>query len=363
MTRCKPTTTTEIEKAASRWIARRDAGFTATEAAGFERWLAEDTQHAEALARHEQAWTLFDGSVAGGKGPFLARELGHRSVRRRRRLFARTLGALSVLLVAGAIWNARSPADPPLPLTATAVVVLPEKRTLPDGSIIELKVGAEIDVNYSSTLRRVSLRKGEAHFQVSKDPRRDFVVVVDSVEVRAVGTAFSVQFETDDVEIMVTEGRVAVRKPMPVGVAETGIVAGAVDTEPAPARNTAALLPQFVDAGERIVVPATGRPEVVTAEVVAVTPDELTERLAWRSARIEFTGTPLSEAIAFMNLHAVGTGALPLSIDPTEVGLVNLQVEGYFRATNTEVFLRLIEQTLDIQAHRESDRISLRRKR
>ena len=352
-----------IEKTASRWIARRDAGFRPHEAAEFEQWLAQDIRHAEALARHEQAWTIFDGSVTVGKGPFLARELGYRSVRRRRRRLTSTLAAVAGLFVAASIWNARSPAEPSMPFTATAVVVLPEKRTLPDGTIIELKGGAEIDVDYGPTLRRVSLRKGEAHFQVSKDPQRDFVVVVGVVEVRAVGTAFSVQFETGDVEILVTEGRVAVGKPAAVPVVEAGLAAATSTIERQPTEIAGAHMPQFVDAGERIVVPTTGRPEAATVEVVTVSPGELTERLAWRIARIEFTGTPLSEAIALMNQHAAGSGALQLSIDPTEAGLLKLQVEGYFRATNTEAFLRLIEQTLDIEAHRESDRISLRRKR
>jgi transmembrane sensor len=42
-------------------------------------------------------------------------------------------------------------------------------------------------------LRQVKLDRGEAWFQVAKDPQRPFVVESGPVRVRAVGTAFSVR--------------------------------------------------------------------------------------------------------------------------------------------------------------------------
>jgi transmembrane sensor len=56
----------------------------------------------------------------------------------------------------------------------------------------------------------VVLERGEAHFQVAKNPARPFVVVARGVEIRAVGTAFSVGLESTRVEVLVTEGQVAV---------------------------------------------------------------------------------------------------------------------------------------------------------
>ena len=349
----------DIDEVASRWIARRDAGFAAGDAAEFAAWRARDPRHDEALARHEEAWRVFDRSVAGGKAEAMARELGIRSQRRRRRRMAGSLAAVASLLVAGWLWQ-DGPFQPALrERTPTAVVVVPDKHTLSDGTVIELKGNAKLEVDYTADSRRVTLRDGEAHFQVTKDFKRPFIVAAGGVEVRAVGTAFAVQFETGKVEVLVTEGRVAVERPETPPAAVAGSGASPQPDVQAAAAGTST----FVDAGKRVVVPTADPTAGVDATVMAVTPGELAERLAWRGARIEFTGTPLAEAVALMNLHAAGAGTLPLAIDPAETGLARLEVSGYFRATNTEAFIRLIEQTLHIRAERDIDRITLRRKR
>lgn len=352
----------EIEDIASRWIARRDAGLGAADAAEYERWRSADPRHADAIARHEQAWTMVDHTIAAGGAMGMARELSQRYTRRRRRRLTRAMAAGSALLLAGFFWLA--PWTSPLPPTAktTAVVVLPEKQVLPDGTAIELKGGAEIIVDYGEAYRRVSLRKGEAHFQVMKDARRPFIVKVGAVEVRAVGTAFSVQLEKEEVEVLVTEGRVAVDRP-PTPLAMTGQShTEQVSGQPEVMQSVATRAPTYVDAGERYVIPVSTAMEASVRDAVAITRSELAERLAWRSARLEFTGTPLAEAVALMNLHAAGSGGPTLLIDPTETGLARLEVSGYFRASNIEIFLSLIEQTLGVATERSETTITLRRK-
>src|SRR4051812_2194247 len=108
--------------------------------------------------------------------------------RRQRRAFA---GALAAGVPAVGLWcfNAARPGALPITPAPSAVVSLPVRQVLPDGTIVELKDGAEISIAYSPQTRRVALRRGEAHFEVTHDTARPFIVAVDSVEVRAVGTA------------------------------------------------------------------------------------------------------------------------------------------------------------------------------
>jgi transmembrane sensor len=84
-----------------------------------------------------------------------------------------------------------------------------ESHALPDGSLVELKEGSRIAVDFSAEQRQVRL-VGEAHFQVARDAARPFVVNAQGVMVRAVGTAFSVRVDSDEVQVLVTHGSVHV---------------------------------------------------------------------------------------------------------------------------------------------------------
>lgn len=133
-------------------------------------------------------------------------EVSRQLHRRRRRRLAAVSGLLSLVLMAGAVWQIRQrapladtaghppPAFSPEAAEATgiAAVASPERQILPDGSVIELIQGARVSIDFSGPLRRVVLEQGKAHFQVAKDPQRPFVVAAASVHVRAIGTAFVV---------------------------------------------------------------------------------------------------------------------------------------------------------------------------
>ena len=248
----------------------------------------------------------------------------HVETRRRRRVRRRIAGVAGIacLGLVGAWLFPRAPATlaiPPIAALST-VVVAPETRTLADGSIVELRPGAEIWVEYGPSSRRVVLRAGEVHFQVTKDAARPFVVVASGVEVRAVGTAFSVDLGKRAVDVLVTEGRVAVTSP-PATVEATPAVA-------------------MVDAGQGTTVPL----EVAGAAAVRSVPSgERRERLNWRVPLLEFSSTPLAEAIPMFNRH----GRRRLVLDPT---LGRLQLSGTLRADDTDSLFILLRNEFGIIA-------------
>lgn len=248
----------------------------------------------------------------------------HVEARRRRRVRRRIAGvaAIACLGLVGA-WlfpqAAATLAVPPIAAVST-VVVAPETRTLADGSIVELRPGAEIRVEYGPSSRRVVLLAGEVHFQVTKDAARPFVVVASGVEVRAVGTAFSVDLGKRAVDVLVTEGRVAVTSPP-----------AAVEAAPAVA---------MVDAGQGTTVSL----EVAGAAAVRSVPfGERRERLNWRVPLLEFSGTPLAEAIPMFNRH----GRRHLVLDPA---LGRLQLSGTLRADDTDSLFILLRNEFGIIA-------------
>jgi transmembrane sensor len=253
-------------------------------------------------------------------------------VRRRRQRRLALAGAVVVCLLLAAVWIPRDARSPEATLARTSVAVsVPARQTLADGTLVELRDGAEISVAFSADVRRVALIRGEAHFQVIKDPARPFIVTVDSVAVRAVGTAFSVQRRQSDVEVLVTHGRVAVDRVSGSGASAT----------PSAPQTIATL-----DAGNRTLVEVSPVAAAPVVEVMA--PVEMDRRLAWRTPRLEFSSTPLAEAIPMINEHS----AVKLSLDDPALG--SLRISGLLRADNVESLFRLLEVEHGIRVEQKS---------
>jgi transmembrane sensor len=221
---------------------------------------------------------------------------------------------------------------------------------LPDGSNVELNASSEVEVSFTTAQRRVRLVRGEAHFVVAKDRNRPFVVDAGTLAVRAVGTAFNVRLGVQDIEVLVTEGRVAVADSRQMRAAETVPVA-----EPAQREAGTELV-----ANHRLVVPvlqrsAIGVPEVVP-RIERVTTDALRESLAWQGPRLVFADTPLADAIEQFNRRN------PVQLELADSELGTLPIGGSFRAENVDAFVRVLTTGGELVAERPSpNRVLLRR--
>ncbi len=291
---------------------------------------------------HGVDWAV-EANVAGE----VMAETGARLRRRRRRRWAAGGALVAVALLAGAYYSAQRPAAPLGRPSVSAIVDLPERKVLPDGSVVDLKDGARLAIAFEPLVRRVDLLSGEAHFQVAKNKDRPFIVVIGSVEVRAVGTAFSVQRGEGSVEVLVTEGRVTLdkRNVLPGGAG------GAPEKAAAP--TTIATL----DAGHRATVGmANAREEMPALAIESVSAPEVSERLSWRIPRLEFTQTPLVEVIEMINKH----GRARLSLGDRSLG--GFRISGVLRADHIDTLLRLLDAEDGIKAeHRPDGEIVLSR--
>ncbi len=342
--------TSAIRTAASAWFARRDAGLSPSEAHDFERWLSIDPRHAVAFAELDSAWNTFGKPVRTGAGDDLVAELAHRAAHRRRRRLGAVAAGLAVLIAAGVFWRTPPRGATAESLPATAVMLAPARRVLPDGSIVLLKDGARITESFTAGVRRIGLVQGEAMFEVAKDRTRPFIVSAAGVEVRAVGTAFAVDLRRSSVEVLITEGTVAVDQ---VGSPSSAPVPTAAATSP-----TAPLPPAaVVEAGHRVVVAIT--PSAPAPTVTPMAAAEIGERLAWRHRRVEFSGTSLAEAVAVLNREAASPSAVRLVID--EASLRSMRVSGIFQTDNTEAFVLLLEAGFGVTTERVGSEIRLRR--
>lgn len=84
---------------------------------------------------------------------------------------------------------------------------------LSDGTQVWLNADSELEFPsaFSDQERRVRVR-GEAYFEVAKDPSKPFKVEVNGMEVEALGTAFNINthMNPDKVKTILTEGRIRV---------------------------------------------------------------------------------------------------------------------------------------------------------
>lgn len=341
----------EIEAAAVRWLGLRDAGeLTAEQEQEFDRWIEADPRHVEAYASLEAVWDRFDVLPAGMSAPqqAVAPALIRFSVRR---WLAPALAAAAVLTVSVITW--RHSATPAL-LVETASTEVGAQRTLelPDGSVIRLNTDTEVTVDYGPAVRRVRLRRGEAHFTVAKNKARPFIVAVQSgeraFEVRAVGTAFNVRLDPTAVEVLVTEGRVAV----------DNTVTGEVSTASPPvAAPVLPAIPLFLDAGHRVLLPMGPGNQAAVEAVPAVTPvaaPEVERALAWRTQRLEFEDEPLAVVVAEFNRY--NRHKLVIA-DPR---LAAQRFGGKFRPDGYEGLIRLLESSFGVTAERKPGETVLR---
>ncbi len=363
----------EIEQAAATWLARRESGaWTPVAQADLDAWLARSTAHRVAFVRLQAAWAetaRLRALAAGGASGVPARaawdegavplpraapsatapDLGlapdpdrqaadpaawrvdtlrfaprAATVRPRRWPLALAAAVAALALVAG--WGWRQYGVIERAAHATALGATGEVR-LGDGSRATLSSDSRIEVALSGARRRVELRRGEAYFDVAKDPGRPFSVQAGAHRVVAVGTHFSVRRDPAGLRVVVTEGSVRLESE-PVG---------------GHAQPTT-LLP----AGSIALADASG----VLVRSVAV--EEAERYVDWRKGYLVFRDTPLEQAVAEFNRY----NARKLVIGDPQAGA--LRVGGNFRWSNAEMFVGLVEQALPVQAERSAERIVLR---
>ena len=334
-----------LEATASAWLARRDRGLTAAEQDGYFEWLRADPRHGAMIAHLEKTWGALDALAewrpthsTRPNPDLLATPTPFRKSGWARRikcpLTIRTLAAAAAAVVVAGVFVFQS-VSPESPASSGTVRVIPspERLTLEDGSVVELNHGGKLEIDFSSETRRVRLVRGEAHFTVTKNPARPFIVEANGVAVRAVGTAFNVRHSAAAVEVLVTEGQVQVERSI-------AVVAASAPTPLPPA-------PTALVAGERAIVDTTAP----TAQLVVATvgPTEIAHALSWQGVRLEFAELPLAEVVTEFNLR----NRQQLFVGDAATG--RLRVSGSFRADNVDGFVRLLEASFGVSAQRRAD--------
>jgi len=340
---CLPAPT---ERAATEWFFLRDGGFTPDQSRAFLQWMEADERHRLAFAEIERTWDRL-GEAQPLVSPSAATAVSTPESRVR---FPRRVRWLSVGLAAAAAialvgWVGRTSlgrgAAEFAEQVATEVGGL-RRVDLPDGSFITLNTNSSVHVQFTAAERRVRLLRGEAHFEVAKNPARPFVVEATGVAVKAVGTAFSVRVKSSAVDVLVTEGRVRV----------DDVVHGASLLEAVPAIVSKDL--SLLVAGERVTIPTSPDVAPVPARITPVAATEIDQALAWQKRRLDYADAPLSEIIADFNRYNQH------KLVVADARLAERRFGGTFPAGDYASLVQLLEKTFGVVVERRERETVLR---
>jgi transmembrane sensor len=298
----------EIRAEAAAWVARlHGSGRTSSVETALKTWLAANPLHARAFELATEAWEL-GGAVPAAALPRIGLVRGHRPrVGWLRPLLA---GAAVILIGSGAVlYSFRDP-------TISSATGEQRSVTLEDGTRVMLNTDTRLRIHYTKQQRDVRLETGEAFFDVAQNPQRPFVVSAGRESVVALGTAFVVRRDNDEVEVTLVEGKVSVSTASAVGSAA-----------PAP------ILSNVLIPGERLRVagstPALDRPSIEAAT-------------AWRRGEVVLDHTRLADAIDEMNRYS------PIKIVLSRPESADIRVSGIFRVGDSARFARAIASTYQL---------------
>jgi transmembrane sensor len=256
--------------------------------------------------------------------------------RRPRRLPVRIAASL---LAGMAVWGGYLLAHRPIEYT-TAVG---EQRSvsLPDGSVVFLNTNSEVRVRFGKTARDIALLRGEARFQVAKNPQRPFIVTTAEATVRAIGTVFNVATDKESTQVAVIEGRIELRDLVANDASPEARPQGAPDHDGASESQTRQNSHVELAAGQRAAVTAHGIEPDVGPSIEYVN--------AWTERRLVFRDKTVAEVVRQFNRYR----QQPMVVDDPR--LAGLRISGSFDPSDPDTLIAYLGSVEAVQVLTSSD--------
>ena len=360
-----------IEDEALEWLIRLDGDkpLSAEEERAFDQWLARSPAHREQLKSLNTFWA---------NSNVLSELMDPESIMTlsRKRLVSwfwplptvrvAAVASIVVALTLSFVFSDRHHmATNGLYVTA---VGQQKNITLADDSRLQLNTNSQIQVDYSEGYRNIRLLQGEVHFEVAKDPDKPFSVYAGSGRVQAVGTAFNVYLKDDNVDVYVTEGRVALASILPLApsvkvASEADATVELASTPPTKDLYAEAELNGLgtMAAGEGAMlkqtqakVPGSGadsgqlQPVVELVPKLIDDPEKQNANLAWRQGLLVFSGETLEQAVAEISRYTT------VSIEIVDPELRQLKIGGQIQVSDTDSMFKALEANFGLTVKRLS---------
>ncbi|MNE02585.1 fec operon regulator FecR [compost metagenome] len=299
-----------ITDAAAHWCMRlQEPDCTPAERAGFEQWLKADPRHGAEYEAMLDIWEVTGQLQANLTAPTVAL-LPPTCPRHWRNFAVAAAVALMTLPLAGVIaWNLGH-----LPSSWQSFEAGDQVRkvTLADGSQVELNIGTRLTYADYKDQRRVTLKNGEAFFDVSHAQDHPFVVRAAGGQIRVTGTQFNVWLYDDQVRVTLLRGSVLVSSG---ACRETGY---------------------RLDPGMQASYARTD-PEPRLSQTHADDPS-----LAWRDGKLVLNNLALADALPLINRYL----QTPVLLADEHVGAI--RIGGIFNTSNVKGLVRSLPEVLPV---------------
>lgn len=281
----------------------------------FEAWLDADPQHPTQWAQVAGAWDRL-GELKDDPQVLAARKAlqADLAAQRRRPQMRWAAGIAAVVLAGGAVvalGPGRQAQEEAPTATAAASQVIAAYRTpvggrqtvvLQDGSKVTLSTDTEVKLTEWDRRRALTLVKGEAFFEVAKNPEKPFVVTAAGRTVTALGTAFDVRVDPGEWSVSLLEGKIRVAS-----------ADAKVDLTPGG---------HLVQAGDQPWTVETRSPA---------------ELASWRSGSLTFENRPLASIVQELNRYSAQ------KVRITDPRLASTRLSGRFKTGDMAGFVATLE--------------------
>jgi len=305
----------EVEDKAADWLWRQAGEWKIEDQTAFDSWLAESAHHRAAYWRLKAAWGRTERVAALRPSDF------RRGATAKNRTWPiMKFAGVACMAAAGIV--ATFYLWPSSEASYATAIGGQAKITLADGSHVQLNTDTAITVSMDTRHRTVTLKKGEAFFDVQHDASRPFSVLAAGHRIVDLGTEFSVRTNGKRLQVTLLRGRARLESE------SDWVQHHATDLTP----------------GEVVVATAN------SLSVSNVPVHQLADALAWRRGKLVFSHVTLTEAADQFNRY----NQTKLVIDPA---IADRKISGTFEAGSVQSFASIAQYALGLRSEKKPGQI------
>ena len=334
-----------VEREAADWLIKldRNAEPSADELGNLREWLSRSSAHREELLSLARLWGNMNvlTELAVPLGDFGARERTTRLAGPRGFGMRVALAGFAAMLIVGVavLFTALNPEDSWTTTNGVYSTSVGEQQStlLADGSTVILNTNSRVRVNYGREYRDIHLLRGEAHFTVAENDGIPFRVFAANRRIEAVGTAFAVHLRESEVEVTVSEGKVALVSHEPAFEDPTM-------SDGAPVEELLGTL----EAGETVIV-ADSTPDAGAEDLMRrIELPNVDRLLAWREGLLAFSGESLETVVEEIGRYTT------VNIEIPDPAVRAIRIGGQFPVGETDAMLSALEENFGLRVQRVS---------
>lgn len=318
---------------ASEWIAKIDRGLLQNEKVKFEHWLDKDKRNLKMLMNMAKMWDKMDAlsqlSEIFPHSPAKPHWLSRGKYAVAASIIVVSL--LSITLWKGDMFLAESVSNQQLLSQNFYTTDVGEHATfyLQDKTKVVLNTDSKVKVTYTDKQRLFELLQGELHVTVAHNQSLPLNVYAGSKIIQAVGTAFNVELRNQQVELIVTDGKVLVADQ------DKNI------SDPLALKNVRLPISSLaVSKGQKVELGA------VSEQVLSIEQRDIEANLSWQQGNLIFRGESLQQAMAEVSRYT------DYQFELVDESLKNIQIAGLFKTGDVDGLLAALQQNFNVRHQR-----------